>query len=121
MIVKKIGLSSITVADAKKSLQFFTETLGLRVVESSPEYNWYEFAGKEDGVALGMGQCYGEAKAGMNAIVSLVVDDIENVISELKSKNVRFLGDIMEVPGGMKLILFCDLDGNLFYLVQEPK
>lgn len=121
MIVKKIGLSSITVTDAKKSAKFFTEVLGLKITESNPEFNWYEFAGKDGGNVLGMGQCFGDAKAGVNAIVSFEVDDIIKSIEDLKSKNVKFLSEIMEVPGEIKLILFADLDGNLFYLTEVLK
>lgn len=119
MIVKKIGLSAITVSDIKKSTKFFTDVIGLKISNNSPEFGWCELVGQNGGNVLGIGQSDENMEAGVNAIVSLVVDDISKSKAELESKEVEFLTDVIEVPGEVKLALFLDFDGNAFYLVEE--
>ena len=108
----------ITVADFKKAEKFFIETLGLKLKNKAPEYGWLELSGTEGGGVLGVGQCMGDQKAGVNAVVTFSVDDIEKTIKDLKSKGVS-VGEIMEVPGHVKLATFSDPDGNEFQLAQE--
>ena len=56
MVVKKITLSWILGSDLKRSQDFFENTLGLKVISSSPEHGWLELIGKEGGSTLGVGQ-----------------------------------------------------------------
>ncbi len=118
MSIKKIGLSAITVSDIKKSSKFFSD-IGLKVKSNHPEFGWCEFTGLDDGNILGVGQSDGSMKPGTNAVVSLTVQDIVKSKADLESKGVKFISEIMEVPGEVKLVLFKDLDGNVFYLAQE--
>ena len=118
MSIKKIGLSAITVSDIKKSTKFFSD-IGLKVKSSHPEFGWCEFTANDNGNILGVGQSDGSMKPGTNAVVTVVVDDIAKSKADFESKGVKFISDIMEVPGEVKLALFKDLDGNVFYLAQE--
>ena len=119
MPVKKIGLCSITVSDAKKATKFFTDILGLKIKDSSPEHGWYELVGKEGGSLLGVGQSDDKSKAGMNAIVAMEVEDLKKTKVDLESKGVKFLSEIIEMPNVSRLVLFTDLDGNIFYLTEN--
>lgn len=118
MAIKKIGLSWITISDFKKSEYFFVNTLGLKVLNKSPEYGWLELTGVNGGAVLGVGQCMEDNKAGSNAVVTFTVDDIEETKENLENKGVK-VSEIMEVPGHVKLANFADHDGNLFQLAEE--
>ena len=117
----KIELSWIVVADLKKAKEFYTKVLGLKVNESSDEYGWLEVQGTDGGSLLGIAQAseQEEMKAGGNAVVTITVKDLDAAISELKKKHVHFIGDILEIPGQVKMITFSDSDGNRFQLAQK--
>jgi len=115
-------LSWITASDLTKTKEFFTDTLGLKKTTDVAEYGWCEFLGQEGGMYLGVGQSRGAedlVKPGQNAVVTMVVDDIMQAKTELESKGVRFLDEIIEVPGHVKMVTFQDFDGNKFQLVEE--
>jgi len=120
MTIKKIELAWITVGDLAKARKFLTDTVGLKVASSAQEYGWMELQGVEGGMLLGVGQANSQHKErpGQNAVVTLTVDDIVASKKELESKGVQFDGDIMEVPGHVKMASFSDPDGNKFQLTQ---
>jgi predicted enzyme related to lactoylglutathione lyase len=115
-----MGLSWIAVSDLGKARQFFTEVVGLKEVSVQEEFHWAEMQGTEGGALLGLGQSGGQhpPAPGQNAVVTLTVDDIVATKADMEAQGVTFLGDIMEVPGQVKLAMFQDPDGNLFHLVQ---
>ena len=57
-------------------------------------------------------------KPGNNSVVTLTVTDIVESKAELEAKGVKFFGDIIEVPGHVKMATFADPDNNVFQLVQ---
>ena len=124
MIAKRSDLSWIMVSDIKKAKKFFTEVLGLEVKTDNDEYNWLELAAKDGGSMLGVGQsnsndeCSQGVTPGSNAIVTFTVDNLEATKAEFVKKGVNILGDIMEVPGHVKMLLFTDEDGNKFQICQ---
>lgn len=123
MAIKKIELAWITVSDFSKAKSFFVDTLGLEIFSGSQEYNWLELRGKDGGMLLGVGASSDKAecaiKPGQNAVMAMTVDDIVTTKAELEAKGVVFHGDIIEVPGIVKMALFTDHDGNKFQLVQN--
>lgn len=122
MIVKRSDMAWILVSDINKAKKLFTEVLGLEIGSDTPEYGWVELVPKEGGSALGIGQYnpqYGkDVKPGENAIVTFSVDNIVAAKALLQENNVTLLGDIVEVPGHVKMLFFADADGNKFQLVQ---
>lgn len=120
MAVKTIAMSWISVADVNKTKEFFTKNFGLKVACDTPEFGWAELAA-ESGARLGVGQENPKdgIKAGSNAIVCLTVENLSATIDKLKANNVTLIGDIVEVPGHVKMQLIQDLDGNLFHVVQD--
>jgi predicted enzyme related to lactoylglutathione lyase len=120
-MIKRSDLAWITVSDINKAKKFFTEVLGLELRADTPEYGWIELMPKEGGCALGVGQSNPEGddvKPGSNAILTFTVDDINAMKAVLEKNNVTILGDIVEVPGHVKMLFFSDLDGNKFQIVQ---
>lgn len=128
MAIKKLNLCWITVSDIEKSKVFFKDTCGLDLLEgSSAEHRWLEFAGKEHGgLVLGVAQLDGSQasqsiknQTGVNAVVTMSVDDIVAEKASMEKKGVKFVGEIQEVPGIVKMATFLDPDNNTFQLVQD--
>ncbi|MCF7799397.1 VOC family protein [Candidatus Babeliales bacterium] len=120
MKIRKIELAWIVVSDLNKAKSFYTDILGLDIYESSEEYGWLEVKGNSGGAALGIakGDGHGPVGVGQNAVVTLTVDNFDETIEELKSKGVKFIGDVIEIPDHAKMIFFVDADGNNFQLVE---
>ena len=121
MKITSMGLAWISVSKAATAKSFFSETLGMEVASAAEEYGWFEFVAADKTFRLGVGtDCTGNGpvKPGMNAVVTLTVDDVVAAKAELEAKGVTFVGDIQEVPGHVKMALFQDTDGNHFQLVQ---
>ena len=123
MVIKKVGLSWIGVADAAKAKAFFVNTLGLKVAEEHAEFGWLELKGSEGGNVLGVGREKPEAmeKRGLNAVVTFVADDYEQAKKELSAKGVKFFDEIAGCPGVPRMICFKDPDGNTLQLVEETE
>lgn len=117
MVVKKIGLAWITVADMNKAQRFFVDTLGLTLDTHAPEYGWMEVRAQEGDFRLGVG--LKEQMNVSNAVLTFDVDNMSESKKELERKGVTFVGDIQEVPGHVKLATFQDSDGNMFQLVEK--
>lgn len=119
MNVIGMHLSWIVVADIESAVKFYTETVGLTLKEFSKEYNWAELSGA-DGARLGIAQhCpSSEVGIGANAVVTISVVDIEKAKNEFVNKDVQLIGDILEIPGHVKMQTFKDKDGNTFQLCQ---
>lgn len=122
MKVKGIYLSWIVVKDVEAAIKFYTQMLGLTLREFNKEYGWAELSGP-DGAILGLSKENLEfnMKAGTNAVMTISVDNIQKARDDLKNKKVHLIGDIMEIPGEVKLQTFVDIDGNMMQLVELLK
>src|SRR5579872_3583029 len=119
MKVQSIDLIWIVVKDLKKAIKFYTEVVGLKVMQLSEEHGWAELQGHERGARLGIAQMEDENfKAGKNAVVTFTVENIDQAKREVVQKGGKCLGDIQEVPGHVKIQTVVDADGNQFQLVQ---
>jgi predicted enzyme related to lactoylglutathione lyase len=118
---KSCELSWIVVNDLNQAKKFYTEVLGFKLLNEALEWNWLELQGHEGGMKLGIAgkDPHCPILPGQNAIVTIVVDNIEEAIKELKKKNVTLVGDIQEVPGHVKMQSFIDQDHNNFQLVEK--
>lgn len=117
---RKIELSWIVVNDFEKSLKFFTEVVGLEIISREDSMGWAELRGS-DGSMLGIARTnnYNPQKPGSNAVVTISVEDIQAARQEFQQKGAKLIGDIMEVPGHVKLQMFVDHDNNHFQLVES--
>lgn len=121
MAVKGIHLAWIVVNDFKSALKFYTDVVGLKVREVNEEYGWAELSGSENGGAiLGIAQKseHESIKPGQNAVVTLSVADIVQTKNELSKKGASMVGEVMEIPGHVKMQMIVDKDGNHLQLVQ---
>ncbi len=119
----KIGFVRVFVTDLKKSLDFYTNTLGMEL-DFTDEQNWAQFKSGED-VSLGIEKTdadhveEGSRLVGRFVGVTLMVEDIEQTYEKLISKGVQFTGKPEKQPFGGTLAHFKDLDGNILTIMQE--
>ncbi len=115
-----VSLVWVTVKDLDKALEFYTKILGFAVNEVSKEYGWAEVKSSE-GALIGIAQHNDVDKfpPGSNAVITVSVADINAAISHLKKNSVMLIGDILEIPGMLKMQMYADQDGNRMQLVQS--
>lgn len=123
MRAKTMGLAWITVNDFKKAIQFYTEVVGLKLVEMHEEWGWAELEGHEGGARLGIAQhqpdgCPHPVQPGQNAVLSFTVDNVDQARKDLEKKGATLIGPIEEVPGHVKMQLVRDVDGNYLNVVE---
>lgn len=120
MNVKEIGLSWIVVKDVKAAVAYYTNVVGLKLMEFHEEYGWAELEGHQGGSRLGIAQenPQEQVKAGQNAIMTFTVSNIEAAKAEMVKKGAKCEGDILEVPGHVKMQTIVDQDGNRFQICE---
>lgn len=119
MSIKSMGLAWITVSDFNEAVKFYTEVVGLKLMEKNEEWGWAELQG-ETGACLGIAKACEKSgsKAGQNAVVTFTVEDLDQSKSEMEKKGAVCVGDVCEVPGHVKMQMIRDSDGNQFQIVQ---
>lgn len=120
MKAQGIYLSWIVVKDIEKAIKFYTEVVGLELKEYHKEFRWAELAGP-GGSILGIGEedLKSPIKSGVNAVVTVAVKDIDDAIAHFIDKGANLIGDVVEIPGHVKMQTFSDTDGNTMQLVQK--
>jgi len=119
----KIGFVTVFVTDLQKSLEFYTQTLGMDL-DYTDEKNWAQFKSGED-VSLAIQPCdpdysiMGSKMIGRYVGVTLMVDNIAEEYERLAAKGVVFTGAPEKQAWGGILAHFKDLDGNVLTLMQE--
>ena len=119
---KTMGLAWIVVSDFKKALQFYTEIVGLKLMEVNEQYGWAELEAQEGGARIGIAQSCAESpdssKPGQNAVLTFTVSNIEEAVASLVKKGAQLVGSIQEVPGHVKMQTIKDADGNQFQFCE---
>lgn len=120
MAVKEIGLSWIVVKDVKSAVKYYTEVVGLKLMEMNEEYGWAELEGYEGGARLGIAQDNPQEKVrpGQNAVVTFTVDNLQKSKENMLKKGAKCEGDVIEVPGHVKMQTVVDADGNRFQICE---
>lgn len=120
MNVEGIFLSWIVVKDINKAIQFYTDVVGLTLKEFDSQYNWAEFSGP-GGSTLGICQVDGEPsmQAGSNAVITVTVKDLDAALRHYQNHGATLIGDVIEIPGHVKMQTFMDHDGNTMQIVQK--
>ena len=103
------GVVEVPVADLARSLRFYVETLGLKLVQSAPEHALLDLGG---GFLVGLAP----APAGRpRASVGLSVASVARSAALLEN---RGLGLRSEAHLGAATTAFSDPDGNTLFLVE---
>jgi catechol 2,3-dioxygenase-like lactoylglutathione lyase family enzyme len=109
----------IFVSDWKRSLDFYTRTLGMTVRFANEELGWAELALGRAALALERAQPGDPESHGLLGRfvgVSLRVDDVAATYAELGARGVEFVGPPEKQPWGGTLAHFRDPDGNALTL-----
>lgn len=115
-----IQLCWIVVKDIQKAIEFYTKTVGLSLHEYHAEFGWAELSGPQ-GTMIGLAQenPQMDEKSGSNAVITITVKDIMKARDGFLKQGATLVGDILEIPGHVKMQTFQDTDGNRLQLVQK--
>jgi catechol 2,3-dioxygenase-like lactoylglutathione lyase family enzyme len=113
------AIATVFVKDMDRAVDFYTETLGLKL-QYRADSHWAQIdAG--GGFSIGLHPPSEKSPApGTRGAISIglnVVGDIEDVVTALKGKGVEFHGPIVD-DTQVRLAFFADPDGNDLYLCQ---
>jgi catechol 2,3-dioxygenase-like lactoylglutathione lyase family enzyme len=118
-MIKQIKFVSVPVTDQDRSLEFYTKKLGLRVVTDAPfsgDQRWIELAIPRADTRLVLFTPEEHKKMiGGFMNISLMADDIEATVRELKERGVAFVQEPQKADWGT-FAMFQDPDGNKFLL-----
>jgi len=115
-MIKTVWSITFYASDFKRAVKFYEETLGLE-----KKYEYASYAGFEcGGVEIGLiPKPKGEQKvSSMSPSVEFLVDDVDKVYNELKSKGVKFVEELHNEPWGGRQATFTDPDGNILEIAQ---
>ena len=109
---------SLKCTDLKRSIQWYQEMLGFKLLYQVDEMGWCELASAVDRVNVGLSQVEKAGGAG-GATLTFGVKDIEAARKILEGRKVRFDGPTMTIEGMVKLATFFDPDDNALMLYQD--
>ncbi len=114
------ALSWIVVKDVKAAIAYYTEVVGLKLMEFNEQYGWAELEGYEGGSRLGIAQVNPQDNMaeGQNAVVTFTVENLDAAKQEMVEKGAKCEGDVLEVPGHVKMQTVIDADGNRFQICE---
>ena len=103
---------TVMVADLGRSIEFYTETLGLELIERYGEH-YAEI--QSPGLKMGLHPSDGSVEVGKNISVGFGVTNLDETVDELSAK-----GLVLKVvdDGWSRLASFTDPDQNPLYLAE---
>jgi predicted enzyme related to lactoylglutathione lyase len=114
------GNATVMVSDFGRAVDFYTKTLGLKLMSRFGD-EWAEVSAGT-GLTIGLHPAGHGPKPGTEGSISVgftITGKIEDAVATLKSKGVAFHGPIRDNPDeGIKLAFFGDPDGNALYLCE---
>jgi predicted enzyme related to lactoylglutathione lyase len=118
--IKGIELAWYVVNDLDTAIKYYTDVIGLTLEEKQEEFGWAELSG-ESGARLGLAQTQPgvEIPSGANAVITISVEELDQFLEDLKEQGATLLGEVMEIPGQVKMQMVRDPDGNYFQLVEK--
>ena len=121
MTVLKIDMTWIVVKDVKAAVKYYTDVVGLKLMEYHEDYGWAELQGYQGGSRFGIAQVNPQepVQPGQNAVVTFTVGNLEQVKEEMVKKGAKCEGEIIEIPGHVKMQTVIDSDGNRFQVCES--
>lgn len=116
---QKLALTMLIVDDFPKMREFYEKTVGLQPTDVDEKGQWAEFgfSGGDATLAIHAGIPVPRPKS-QRVVPSILVDDIEATVGELKGKGVEFVQDVHQGAPGIWLADFADPEGNMISLMQ---
>ncbi|MBI4382842.1 MAG: VOC family protein [Nitrospinae bacterium] len=117
-MIGRIAFTHYCVADMDRSVDFYQNALGLKLLFKRDDWSEFEIGGQR--IALRFVDGWrGSSSGGSGATVSFLAEPIEGAVDRLKKLGVRFIDELRVYPYG-KLASFIDPDGNSIGLYQPP-
>jgi catechol 2,3-dioxygenase-like lactoylglutathione lyase family enzyme len=109
------GILTVMVADFNRSIQFYTETVGLTLKHRYGD-GWAEI--EAPGLQIGLHPQHGAptASGASHLSVGLQVDDLEAAMAELEGRGITFTRT--QQGEGARFAYFADPDGTTLYLME---
>ena len=113
----KVMLAWYNVSDLEAAKKFYGGVLGLK--KSFEMQGWAEYSHENGGAAVGL-NAMGAGSSGQagGATVVLGIENLDATMKKLGSVGVKFAGEIMEIPGVVRIATFHDPFGNTLQLAQ---
>ena len=109
---------SLNCTDLKRSIQWYQDTLGFKLLYQVDEMGWCELASAVTRVNIGLSQVEKAGGKG-GATLTFGVKDIDQARKTLEGKKVRFDGATQTIEGMVRLATFFDPDDNALMLYQD--
>jgi predicted enzyme related to lactoylglutathione lyase len=117
-MLQRVAYCILYVADLNHTAPFYSETLGLPIVERTSRFVAFGGAGVPLALEAGGPPADGPRDKGRNpTLVQFAVADIERAVAALDARGVPFEGAIRRGPYGA-LAFFRDPEGNRLALLQ---
>ena len=127
-MIRDVPLIGIYVNDQEAALDFYTNKLGLKLIQDEPYgesgARWITVSPAEMGIRIVLKKAEKEHEKAMVGrsdgapILALGTDDIYAAYERLRAQGVRFLGEPYRYPWGIGALLL-DQDGSPILLQQE--
>ena len=113
----RIGSVILLVEDMERSAQFYKDTIGLKLKVKTND--WIEFFDKGTTIALHprRRKDVDDNNGHTNILVGFMVSDLDEVVKDLKAKDVRFFKEPKSEPFGKHAIIV-DPDGHLISIAE---
>ncbi|HEX4736569.1 MAG TPA: VOC family protein [Allosphingosinicella sp.] len=109
---------ALHVAAIDRSIAWYADVLGFKLLYKLDQAAWCELATGVERVSVGLGEnIEGSGRGG--AILTFGVRDIEAAKAAIVAKGVRLDGDIIDIPGMVRLLTFYDPDDNALMFYQD--
>lgn len=120
MKTEGVELAWIVVKDLDGAIAFYRDVAGLELKERNDQFGWAELAGPK-GAVLGLAAAASETEVapGSNAVFTISVSDLDAALAHFKAKGADLVGNVIEIPGHVRLQTVKDRDGNRLQLVQK--
>ena len=108
---------SISVSNLDRSIDWYRDLFQGELLYRLDDIAWCEISSPTQRVNLGLSQVE-EVKVG-GPTPTFGVADIEAAKAELEKRAIRMDGEIMDIPGLVRLLTFYDPDDNSLMFYQE--
>ena len=110
---------ALGVTDLERSIAWYRDLLGFELLYRRDDIGWCELTTGVKEVNVGLSERR-EAGGGGGATLTFGVTDLDAAKAALDAAGVRQDGDIVEIPGLVRLLTFFDPDDNALMFYQMP-
>jgi lactoylglutathione lyase len=114
-MIGKLGLIMVVVKDMDRSVAFYRDVLGLKLVMQHPKWTQFDCGNIQVGLHPEGEEVKVRTESGCT--FGFYVDDINKTVADLKSKGARFHVDVLQEEFGLWALL-ADPDGYGIQIVQ---